>query len=145
MSDVYDAVIVGAGPAGSAAAVTLGRAGHRVLQLDRSSFPRDKPCGDLIGARAMRAAFRLGVAPPALSEYCRIRGATITSGNGSLDLWPRSPIGRWILAGSDARVVPRTVFDDLLVQSALRAGVDLRQATVRAVGPWSEGARVVHA
>jgi geranylgeranyl reductase family protein len=143
LSNIYDVVIVGAGPAGSAAAITLGRTGHRVLLLDRAILPRDKPCGDLIGARAMRAAVRLGVGQTALNAYRRITGAIITAGNGPLDLSPGSPRGRQFLAGSDARVVPRMVFDDLLVQSAVRAGVELGQATVRAVGPWSEGTRLV--
>lgn len=41
----FDAVIVGAGPAGSAAAIRLGRAGRRVLLIDRCAFPRSKVCG----------------------------------------------------------------------------------------------------
>ena len=50
-----------------------------------------------------------------------------------------------MLAASDARVVPRVVFDDLLVQCAMRAGAELRQANVREVGPWRDGVRVVRA
>ncbi|HEV8173352.1 MAG TPA: FAD-dependent oxidoreductase, partial [Actinoplanes sp.] len=41
----YDVAVVGAGPAGSAAALAACRAGARVLLLDRADFPRDKPCG----------------------------------------------------------------------------------------------------
>jgi len=41
----FDAIVVGAGPAGSTAALRLSRAGARVLLLDRERFPRDKPCG----------------------------------------------------------------------------------------------------
>lgn len=143
MNDVYDAIVVGAGPAGCAAAVALGRAGRRVLLLDRRAFPRDKPCGDLIGARALAAAFKLGVRPPDLQEYRRIDGAVITSDRGALDLAPRTGIGRRLLAGSDARVVPRFVFDDLLVQCAVRAGAERRVATVREVGAWQGGVRSV--
>ena len=50
----FDAVVVGAGPAGSATAIRLARAGARVLLTDRASFPRDKPCGGGLTGRAVR-------------------------------------------------------------------------------------------
>lgn len=50
----YDAVIVGAGPAGSVSAYRLASAGARVLMLDRAAFPRDKPCGGGLTGRALR-------------------------------------------------------------------------------------------
>ena len=143
MSDVYDTIVVGAGPAGSAAANVLATAGWRVLLFDRRTFPRDKPCGDLIGARALAAAFKLGVNPSALHEYPRIAGALITSEGGALDLAPRSGLGRRLLAASDARVVPRRIFDDLLLQAALRAGAEMRVGTVRHVGDWRHELRHV--
>ncbi|MCH7523007.1 MAG: FAD-dependent monooxygenase, partial [Chloroflexi bacterium] len=48
----YDAIVVGAGPAGSTAARTLAREGASVLLLDRARFPRDKPCGGGVTVRA---------------------------------------------------------------------------------------------
>jgi geranylgeranyl reductase family protein len=50
----FDAIVVGAGPAGSTAAFRLSRAGARVLLLDRERFPRDKPCGGGLTYRAVR-------------------------------------------------------------------------------------------
>ena len=50
----FDAVVVGAGPAGSATAVRLARTGARVLLADRARFPRDKPCGGGLTGRAVR-------------------------------------------------------------------------------------------
>lgn len=58
---VYDGAIVGAGPAGSAAALAAARLGARVLLLDRAAFPRDKACGDGIAPQALRVAAGLGV------------------------------------------------------------------------------------
>ena len=50
----YDAIVVGAGPAGSATAIRLARGGARVLVVDRARFPRDKPCGGGLTLRAVR-------------------------------------------------------------------------------------------
>ena len=48
-----DVVVVGAGPAGSAAAAWAARAGHDVLVVDAANFPRDKACGDGLTPRAV--------------------------------------------------------------------------------------------
>lgn len=50
----FDVLVVGAGPAGSAAAIHLARGGARVLLADRARFPRDKPCGGGLTGRALR-------------------------------------------------------------------------------------------
>ncbi|MDZ4277906.1 MAG: FAD-dependent monooxygenase, partial [Dehalococcoidia bacterium] len=54
----YDAIVAGAGPAGSTAARLLAQQGASVLLLDRARFPRDKPCG---GAVTVRAADEAGI------------------------------------------------------------------------------------
>src|SRR5687767_15931382 len=50
----FDALIVGAGPAGSTAAYRLSRDGASVLLVDKARFPRDKPCGGGLTMRAVR-------------------------------------------------------------------------------------------
>jgi flavin-dependent dehydrogenase len=50
----FDIIVVGAGPAGSTAAKLLGEAGIPTLLLDKSAFPRDKPCGGGISARVIQ-------------------------------------------------------------------------------------------
>jgi geranylgeranyl reductase family protein len=50
----FDAIVVGAGPAGSITAYRLASAGASVLLLDRARFPRDKPCGGGLTYRAIR-------------------------------------------------------------------------------------------
>ena len=49
-----DVAVVGAGPAGAAAAIILARAGRRVVLIDKATFPRDKCCGDGLTAAALR-------------------------------------------------------------------------------------------
>ena len=50
----YDVIIAGAGPAGSQAAITLSRAGRKVLVLEKIVFPRSKPCGGCLSKRVER-------------------------------------------------------------------------------------------
>jgi geranylgeranyl reductase family protein len=61
----YDALVVGAGPAGSSTAIHLARAGARILLVDKARFPRDKPCG---GGLTGRALARIPVDPSPVVE-----------------------------------------------------------------------------
>lgn len=64
----YDAVVIGAGPAGSATAAHLASAGFAVLLLDRARFPRPKPCAEYVSPGAVEALHRLGALQPILDE-----------------------------------------------------------------------------
>lgn len=65
---IFDVIVVGAGPAGATAAKTLGAAGVSTLLLDKSAFPRDKPCGGGISARALARFPYLKNALPRISS-----------------------------------------------------------------------------
>ncbi len=142
-----ETLVVGAGPAGSAAAATLARAGHQVFLCDRASFPRDKPCGDLIGARALSFARRLGVSEADLDPYPSLAGVLILADGRTVDLTAGGPVGRLLLNQTDARVIPRQVFDHAMVRAASRVGAWPRQLAIRNVGPWDHqaGGRCVSA
>ena len=124
-SDV-DIAIVGAGPGGSAAAITLARAGLRVALIDRQAFPRTKPCGDLIGCGGVALARALGVEADTLAPYTSLRGAVVVA-PGTRPLVLRARDG----SKDDARVIPRHVFDTALVRVAERAGATLIRLPVR--------------
>ena len=70
---IYDLIIVGAGPAGAAAALYAGRAGLRALLLDKARFPRDKICGDGLSGKAVTALRDLGL----LESVRNLPGAAI--------------------------------------------------------------------
>lgn len=58
----FDALIIGAGPAESAATLVLARGGAQVALVDKATFPRDKACGDLDGPRGVQVLDDLGIA-----------------------------------------------------------------------------------
>ena len=62
----FDVLVIGAGPAGSVAALVLARGGARVALVDKARFPRDKACGDLVGPRGVQLLSDLAIeSPPA--------------------------------------------------------------------------------
>lgn len=121
MPGVIDVVVVGAGPAGSAAALAARRAGAGVLLLDRSDFPRDKACGDGIAAQALDVLAGLGVADVA-AGFPPVPALRMVGPAGAE---VRRPLPR------PAYTVPRRVFDARLVAAAVAAGAQLRRHVVR--------------
>jgi len=109
-------LVVGAGPAGATAARALARAGVTVTLLDRSKFPRNKPCGGGISLRVLRRF------PYLERELGRIATHTVSR------LFLEGPGGEstTIDAGEPAALMIRRVeFDELLVSLALEAGAEL--------------------
>jgi geranylgeranyl reductase family protein len=76
---VWDAAVVGAGPAGGAAAVTLAAGGYHVLLLDREAFPRDKICGDGLLPDALAILGRLGLRQGVTAQGSARRGLSVWS------------------------------------------------------------------
>lgn len=113
-----DVAIVGAGPSGCAAAITLSNAGLRVALIDRATFPRDKPCGDYCDPGAVDALDALGCLRSVLQAGASpIGGMRIVAQDGTA-VSPSFPAGRGLL-------VRRTVLDAELVRAAGRAGAEV--------------------
>ncbi|HWJ98800.1 MAG TPA: geranylgeranyl reductase family protein [Acidimicrobiales bacterium] len=113
-----DAAIVGAGPAGAAAAITLARAGRSVVLIDKAVFPRDKICGDGITTGALRILEELGVRPGTIPSWTEVADIHVVSPSKHLATFPL-PRGR----GQFAAVMRRTDLDDAIVDQAREAGV----------------------
>ena len=111
-----DLLVIGAGPAGCAAAITARRAGHSVVVVDRATFPRDKTCGDGLTTGALRLLESLGVPRRALDASTRVGDVRLVT-----------PTGRHIQLplpadGEHARVMARIDLDAELVAAARDSG-----------------------
>jgi flavin-dependent dehydrogenase len=135
----FDAIIIGAGPAGSSAAILLARAGWKVALVERQSFPRRKVCGECIAATNLPLLEKLGVgvafqalAGPPLKQVALISGEHFI--HADLPALPDT-------ARPWGRALGREHLDLLLLQQAERAGATLFQPwTVHAIeggaGDW---------
>jgi len=130
-----DVLVVGAGPAGSAAATWAARGGAEVVLADAAVFPRDKTCGDGLTPRAVGELQRLG-----LEDWLRahtVNQGLRAHGFGQTLLlpWPEGNLPSW---GS---AVARTELDDHLRTTAIKAGTTAVDG-VRAVDVRRDGGQV---
>ncbi|MGH8998896.1 MAG: NAD(P)/FAD-dependent oxidoreductase [Acidimicrobiia bacterium] len=120
MGENVDVLVVGAGPAGSAAAITAADAGCSVILCDKAVFPRDKTCGDGLTTEALRLLETLGLEPESVASWTPVHDVVL-----------RSPSGRVVeLAlpgdGLYAAVAPRSALDAGLFALAGTRGAALR-------------------
>jgi menaquinone-9 beta-reductase len=119
-SDTADVIVVGAGPGGSTAAYHLATAGLDVLLLEKTSFPREKVCGDGLTPRAVKALTAMGI-PVEGDGWLLNKGLRIIGGGGRIELaWPE--LSSFPGYGT---VRTRTDFDQLLASHAQKAGARL--------------------
>jgi geranylgeranyl reductase family protein len=131
-------VVVGAGPAGSAAAITLARGGADVVVIDKATFPRDKCCGDGLTTGALRRLEDLGLDPSTMPSWQVVEDVLVRSVSGETFRFPL-PRNR----GTYAAVVRRTELDAALVQLARAAGAEVREGVgVAGVARVEAGVRV---
>ncbi|MDT0440693.1 FAD-dependent monooxygenase, partial [Streptomyces doudnae] len=115
-----DVVVVGAGPAGSAAAAWAARAGRDVQVVDAAQFPRDKSCGDGLTPRAVAELERLGMGPW-LDTRIRHHGLRMSGFGADVEVrWPGPSFPSTGSAG------PRTELDDRIRAVAADDGAKMR-------------------
>ena len=124
----FDAIIVGAGPAGSSAAILLARAGWSVALVEKQSFPRRKVCGECIAASNLPLLDALGVgsaftasAGPDLRQVALMQGKQIIKADLPAAAHQRHAWGR---------ALGRETLDTLLLEQARASGAVVLQ-------PWS--------
>src|SRR5262249_57911800 len=81
-----DVIVVGAGPAGSAAALRLAQAGLEVLVLEKARFPREKVCGDGLTPRAVKALTGMGMPMAAADGWRPTKGVRLVAGRARLEV-----------------------------------------------------------
>jgi len=109
-----DVLVIGAGPAGSIAALTLARAGVRVRLIDRATFPRDKLCGDTLNPGSLSILDRLGIGEPVRACALPITGMTVTG--------PGAQVSADYPDGLRGMSLTRRCLDQLLLDAAAAAG-----------------------
>lgn len=108
----YDVAIVGAGPAGAAAALRLARAGADVCIIERAQFPRTKACGEYLSAGTVRMLDALGVAKVLAAHSALLQGVRLFGNGTSAELRFSAPA--WSL--------PRATLDAALLDASIEAG-----------------------
>lgn len=136
----YDILIIGGGPAGSSAAITAARAGLKVRLFEKSSYGRDKVCGDGLTPRAIAALNELRIDH---SVAHRIDGLRMIAGKKERELaWPTT--ARFPNHGA---VWPRQKFDNHLLDVAIASGAEVTfdaEALPELDGDRVVGVRVGH-
>ncbi len=127
----WDAIVIGAGPAGALAARRLALAGARILLIDKKAFPRSKVCGACLNQDALDALRSEGL-------------GALVEGNGGIPLCAfRVGLGRRVAQFTlpEGRALSREKFDLALVSAAIAAGAVLLPQTLASVEPCAAGRR----
>jgi flavin-dependent dehydrogenase len=125
-----DVIVVGAGPAGSASAFFLARAGLDVTVLDRARFPRDKPCAEYLSPQASRVLDEMGALRDIeQSGAAQLTGMRVTAPNGIAFVGEFAAAHGFRGFRDRGLALRRTVLDALLLARARDAGATVREGT----------------
>ena len=121
MKNSYDIIIIGAGPAGTSAALYANMLGLKTIVVDKSTFPRDKICGDALSGKSIRYMKELNL----LKEVSKLKGSSIkritfgSPNHKQFDIFLNNPHHTYH-AGTikEGYVIPRTEFDNFLFKKA---------------------------
>lgn len=116
-----DVLVAGAGPAGTAAAITLARYGRKVTVVDRAVFPRDKCCGDGLTAAALRRVEHLGLDPSTVPSWQPVDDVVVAAASNRRVALPLPGRSEGLFAVSARRYD----LDAALLERARQSGVEV--------------------
>ncbi len=134
----HDIAIVGAGPAGSAAAYFLARGGLDVALIDKAAFPRDKTCGDGVSPRALHILEQMGLLADLTARSFRVNRLDFYTPDSRLCV---ANVPRMNGLPDYTLIVPRFILDDEIRQRAILAGAKFYQLDV--TEPLRDGNRII--
>ncbi len=112
LETIWDAVVIGAGPAGAASALLLAQRGWRVLLVERAAWPREKVCGGCLNARAVASLNEIGIAKEIFAHAAGIPKTIIRRHRSQVQIDHPGSIA-----------IARSELDDILVRAAESHGV----------------------
>jgi flavin-dependent dehydrogenase len=136
MSMMHDVAVVGGGPAGCSAAISLAASGARVILLEAGTYPHDKVCGEFLSPECGGILDALGVTAPLRARGpARIETVRITAPNGAT---------RQVALPGSALGISRSALDETMAQRARHAGAEVREgsAVTRVAGDLHDGFRL---
>lgn len=125
---LWDVMIIGAGPAGSMAALHLAAQGHKTLLLDKHRFPRNKTCGDGLIPDAIRCLQRAGLYEKVCQAGRQIKMVTVFS-----------PSRVELEVSGEFLTVKRQILDEILAREAVVRGATFCQGKVKSLSLDSQG------
>ena len=132
-SDVWDAIVIGGGPAGAVAARQLSLSGARVLLVERKPFPRRKVCGACLNASGLAVLEAIGLREKVLA----LHGVPLQR------FHVRGGAGEFMLPLPEGVAISRAALDEALVGWAIDSGVTFQSRTRAVVGPARDDERGV--
>jgi len=122
--DKYDAVVIGGGPSGSAAAYTLAKKGKKVLIIDKDKFPRQKLCGGMMTEKDIKLLKKI---------FGQISFKNIIDSTFSTyEIYHKNfgLLNSYTSTKDKIYLVNRKIFDNYLLQKALKLGCDFKQKNI---------------
>ena len=128
----WDVIVIGAGPAGSTAAVHLASLGYQVLLVDKDAFPREKVCGDGLITDALNCLERMGLRELLENKGYSCKSATIFS---------RSHI-QYTINVESFITIQREIFDSILADKAIESGVTFAKGKFNNIKAEKDGSTI---